>query len=118
MRVEGRSHGADSRVQSRATVESKPAEPDENRAKKDKSRIMRFSVVLVPLVLPLSENQSICQSTAAGSDVDRASTGEVERGEIEEPTVGIPGPAGNGAVDDGRPAEGENHRRKDAATLE
>lgn len=43
---------------------------------------------------------------------------EVETREVEQPTVCVPGPAGNGTVHNGGPAESENHRRHDAATLE
>lgn len=44
-------------------------------------------------------------------------TGIIERRKLEEPTIGVPGPAGNRTVDDSAPAEGEDKRRKDATTF-
>lgn len=65
--------------------------------------------------------------------MDGATTGKIEGGElktvsnmlskdcrityVEEPAVGVPGPASNGAVDDGSPAEAKQNRRDDATTL-
>lgn len=45
-------------------------------------------------------------------------TSVVERGKVEKPAIGVPGPACNGTVDDGAPAKGENEGRHDTATLE
>jgi hypothetical protein len=50
--------------------------------------------------------------------VNGASTSKVERREVVQPTVGVPGPASNRAVDNGCPAESKDHGWQDASTLE
>lgn len=49
--------------------------------------------------------------------MDRTTTSKVKRGKVEKPTIAIPGPASDGAVDDGSPAKGKDHGRHDATTL-
>ena len=44
-----------------------------------------------------------------GRDVDGRASREVEAAELERPPIGVPGPAGNGVVDDRRPDEHEDH---------
>ena len=44
--------------------------------------------------------------------------GVVEGGQVVEPAVGVPGPAGDGAVDDCRPQEAEDEGGHDAAAFE
>ena len=44
--------------------------------------------------------------------------GKVKTGQVEKPSIGVPSPARNRAIYDGRPAEGEDHGRHDATTFE
>lgn len=73
---------------------------------------------LFTFVLPLSEDKRVGEGRPAGSDVDGASTGKVKGRQVVEPSVAVPGPASDWAVDDSRPAECEDHGGKDTATLE
>ena len=50
--------------------------------------------------------------------MDGTSSSKVKRGQVEQPTIGVPGPAGNGAVYDGGPAEGKDEGGQDTSTLE
>ena len=54
---------------------TKPSEPNENRAKEYQSRIVRFAVSLLTLVLPLSQHERVCESRDSGCDVDRSTSG-------------------------------------------
>ena len=49
--------------------------------------------------------------------MDRSTSSIVKGGEIVEPSVAVPGPACDGAVDDCGPDEGEQQRWKDSASL-
>ena len=49
--------------------------------------------------------------------MDWATSCEVKSGEIVKPAVGVPGPAGDRAVDDCGPEEGEDERRNDTTSL-
>ena len=50
--------------------------------------------------------------------MNRSATCVVERGEVEEPSVGVPGPAGDRTIDDGGPEEGKHQAGKNPTTLE
>jgi hypothetical protein len=75
------------------------------------------AVDLVALVYPLPEDKRICECTPARGDVDRASSSEIEGREVEEPPVGVPGPASNRTVDDGGPTKREYCRWKDTTSF-
>ncbi len=47
-----------------------------------------------------------------------ASYSEIKTGKVEKPTICVPGPAGNRTVDNGSPAECEDHRWQNATALE
>lgn len=100
---------------------------------------MGLAVDLVTLMQTLAENESVRKSRPSGSNVDGTATSKVERGQVEEPSVGlksrcrvtmysslivrigstyIPGPAGDWAIHDGSPAKREDHGGKNATTLE
>lgn len=49
--------------------------------------------------------------------MDGAAAGEVVVGELGEPAVGVPGPVGNGVVDDGGPDEHEDDGGEHAAAV-
>jgi len=116
--VEGGIHGADGAIERRTAVEAKPAEPDETSAEEDEGRVVRLVVHgVLALLDALAEDQGVCQCRPARGDVHGATAGIVERREFVEPSVGVPGPAGYGAVDYGAPEEAEQKRWDDAPTL-
>lgn len=116
--IEGSEHGADSCVEGRTTIEAEPTEPDEDSAEEDEGGVVGLAVRLLAVVLSLSENHGVGESSPAGGDMHRSSTSEIERRKVEEPAIGIPCPAGNRAVDDSRPQEAKHKRRHDTSTLE
>ncbi len=69
------------------------------------------------LLLASAKDQRVGQSGHTGDDFDRATTSVVEDSIVESPPVDIPRPAGDGAVDQGRPEEHEDHERKDSTTF-
>lgn len=56
----------------------------------------------------LAEHKRVGQAGGSTGDVDRSSTSKVEITLDEGPAVRVPGPAGDGAVNDRQPAEGHN----------
>jgi len=116
--VEDNEQRAHRDAKSRAAVEAKPAEPYKHSAEENERDVVRLLVVgLGAMDLSLSEHKGICQRTAARSDMHGAATGEIKRGQVVEPPVGVPCPACDGAVDDGGPEETEDDGRNDAAAL-
>ena len=65
----------------------------------------------------LAEVDGDGEARGPGDDVDRSSSGEVEAAEDEDPAVGVPGPVGDGVVDDGGPDEDEDHERAETTSL-
>jgi hypothetical protein len=49
-------------------------------------------------MLPLSENNSICQSRATRGDVDRPTSSIIERGQVIKPAICVSGPARDWAI--------------------
>lgn len=78
---------------------------------------MRLRVALFAAVKSLSKDKCVCKRRPSGSNVDRSTTSKVERRQVVKPAIGVPGPASNGAVDNGSPQEGKYQGRNDAATL-
>lgn len=99
-----------------AYVETEPTEPDQEGADEDHGNVVRLGVSLFAQ-LSLSQNQGIGQGRATTGDVDGSTTGIIERGEVGKPSISVPCPAGNGAVDDGGPPETEEQDGDDATTL-
>lgn len=138
--VEDGHGGSDRRVERRPTVEAEPPKPDEASADEDEGGVMGLAVNFVAFVNALAEDEGVCEGRPevgvsrveesvkweekregdlpSGSDVNRASTSKVQRGKVVQPSVGIPGPACDGAVYDGGPAERKNHGWHNATTLE
>lgn len=65
----------------------------------------------------LAEHETVGQSTGSRGDVHGATASKVVGGQIEEPAVAVPGPVGNGVVNNGRPDEHENNGREHAAPI-
>lgn len=116
--VEGGVHGAHARVEGRAAVEAEPAEPDEHGAQEHEGGVVRLAVRRVlGVLLALAQHQRVRQRRPPTGDVHGAAAGKVERGQGVQPAVGVPRPAGDGAVDNGRPPEAEHERGHDASAL-
>lgn len=123
----GAEHGGDGTVpacvdgtevgaKGRATVESEPAEPEEDGAESDERDVVGTEVEH-HLLLASTENHGVGKCRHTRGNFDGTTSGVVEHSPLEGPSVGIPHPVGNRAVHDGGPAEDENHCRHDAAAL-
>lgn len=111
--------GADVHAQGGTTVEAEPADPEEDGADDDVCDAVgavREAVVLV-VSGALAEHDAVGEGASTRGDVDGATSGEVVRGELEEPAVAVPGPVGDGVVDDGGPDEHEDDGGEHAATV-
>lgn len=105
-------------TQGRTGVESEPSDPEENGTNDNVGDVVRAVVELVSTVTTtLAEHQGVGESSGTGGNVHGSTTSKVETSELEHPTGWVPGPAGNGVVDDGGPDEHEDDARKHAATL-
>lgn len=111
-------HGANGGIESRTTVESEPSEPDEDGTKEDQSGVVRLAVRWLTSTLALAQNKGVGQTCPAGSDVNGSTSGEVKGREVEKPSIGVPSPASDRAVDYGSPAEGKHQARQNASTFE
>jgi hypothetical protein len=103
----------------RAAVEAEPADPEEDGAEHDVGDVVRTGrqaadVVVAP---PLAQHDGVGEGSSAGGDVHRCAAGEVETSHFEGPAGGVPGPAGDGVVDDGAPDEHEDYARQHAASV-
>ena len=89
IRVEGSHHGTNSTVKRTASVEAEPSEPDEHGTDEDQCGVVGFSVDLVAFVQTLAEDKSIRECRPSRCNVDRATSGEIEGREVEQPTVPV-----------------------------
>lgn len=99
-----------------AAVEAEPAEPQEDGAEEDEGDVVRAEVEH-HLLLALAEHKRVGEHGHAGGDLDGPAAGVVHDAVHEAPAVGIPGPAGDGVVDDRGPAEGPDEEGQDTAAL-
>ena len=107
---DARLDGAQVGGERRAAVESKPAEPEEDRAEHDVGRVVGLvRQALSAISAALAEVDGDGEGGGSGGNMDGSSAGKVEPAEDEGPAVGVPRPAGDGVVYDGRPDEDENH---------
>lgn len=65
----------------------------------------------------LAEVQGDSKRGGAGRDVDRGTAGKVETAHDKRPAVGVPCPASKRTVDEGEPAEEEDHNGADTRSL-
>lgn len=79
---------------------------------------MRLAVRWLASILALAQYKSVGKTCPSGSNVDRSASCVVQGRQVEEPSIGVPCPAGNWTIDDSGPKEGEDQARKNAATLE
>jgi hypothetical protein len=57
---------------------------------------VRLAVGGLAAMLALAEDEGVGEGGPAGGDVDGSAAGEVERREVVEPAVGVPGPVSDG----------------------
>lgn len=102
--------GTEIRGQGGATVEAEPSDPEEDRAEDDVGDVVRSVREAGGLSIAgtLAEHDGEGESGGTGRDVDGSTTSEVETAQLERPTVGVPGPVGDGIVHDGGPDENED----------
>lgn len=111
--------GANVHAESRTTVEAEPTDPEEDGAEHDVGDVVRTvgETVVARVTSTLAEHQGVGEGASSRSNVNGTATSKVVAGEVEQPTVTVPGPVGNGVVDNGRPEEHEDHGREDTATI-
>lgn len=102
-----------------AAVEAEPANPEEDGAKDDVGDVVRTVGQAAGVVVAgaLAEHQRVGQGGSARRDVDGRTTSKVEAAHLEGPAVGVPGPVGDGVVDDGGPDEDEDQTGQQAAAV-
>lgn len=110
---------ADVHAESGTAVEAEPADPEEDGAEHDVGDVVRTvrEAVVARVAGALAEHQGVGESASSRGDVDRTATGKVVAGEVEQPAVAVPGPVGDGVVDDGGPEKHEDHGGEDTAAI-
>lgn len=105
--------------QGTAAVEAKPADPQKDGAEHDVGDIVGAVGQAVDLVVAgaLAQHQRVGQGGGARRDVHGGAAGKVEAAHDKGPAVGVPGPVGDGVVDDGRPDEDEDEGGEHAAAV-
>lgn len=115
----GSKHGSEARVPAShnrtkvgtkggATVESKPSEPEENGAKSDEGDVV-WSEVHHHSFVSSTEDPGVGKGRETRSDFDRDASSVVENAVLEAPSVGVPNPECQGAIDQSCPEKSENH---------
>ena len=103
-------------TESRSTVEAQPTEPEEDGSESNKRNVV-WTEVQHHLLLTAAENHGVCKSGQTGSNFDRSSTSVVVDTPLESPSVDVPNPASDWAVDDGGPEEDKDHHWNQTTTL-
>lgn len=100
-------------------VETEPADPEEDGAEDDMGDVVRAVREAMAVVVPgaLAKHERVGEGGGAGRDVDGRTTGKVETTQLEGPAVGVPGPVGDGIVDDGGPDEDEDQAGQKTASV-
>lgn len=116
VRVPAGLHGAQIGAEGRTAVEAQPSKPEEGRAQDDQTDVVGAEVGH-HLLLPSTEDQGVGEGGQARADLDGASASVVHDAVLEAPAVDVPGPAGDGAVDERGPEEQEDHHGEHAAAF-
>lgn len=111
--------GAQVSSQGGTTVEAEPADPEEDGSEHDVGDVVGAVGQALGLVVAgaLAEHERVGEGGGTGRDVDGGTTGKVETAELEGPAVGVPGPVGDGVVDDGGPDEDEDDAGQHATAV-
>lgn len=114
----GGHHSAQVRGTGRTSVEAEPTDPEEDCTDDDVGDVVGTVVQLLSaMTAPLAEHVRVGQGSATRSNVDGGTSSKVNRAHGRGPSRRVPGPAGDGVVDDGRPDEHVDDTRKHASTL-
>ena len=107
------------RTERRPAVKTEPADPEEDGADHDMSDVVRpvRQPVKIAVASSFSEHDGVSERGSAGRDVHGGSTGEVKAAHFIDPAGRVPGPAGDGVVDDGCPDEHEDDAGEHAAAV-
>jgi len=107
------------RAERAAAIEAEPADPQEDSANDYVGDVVRAvrQAVCVLVAVALAEHDAKCQGCRARGDVHRGAAGEVEPAQLVDPAGGVPGPAGDGVVDDRGPDEDEDYAGEHAAAV-
>ncbi len=69
------------------------------------------------IAVALAQHNAVGERGSARGDVHGCAAGEIEATELVHPAGRVPGPAGDGVVDDGRPDEYEDYAGEHAAAV-
>ena len=107
------------RAQRAPAIEAEPADPQEDSADNNVGDVVRAvrQAMGVVVAVTLAEHEAIRERRGARGDVHGGAAGEVEPAELEHPAGGVPGPAGDGVVDDGGPDEDKDYAGEHAAAV-
>lgn len=115
-RVKARIHRSQIRAERRPAIKSQPSKPQQYRAQRDKRDVMRPEIKH-HLLLPLPQHHAVRQRRETGYYFDGPAAGVVENPVFECPSVDIPYPACDWAVDECGPEENKYHAWDQAAAL-
>lgn len=106
------------------TIEREPTEPDEARAHAHEERVMWLEMDdLLPFAGSVlaetgPQHQTPRESAEPGSNVHWARARKVVHAQVVKPAARVPLEVGEDVVDEGGPAEQEQHRGEQAATFQ
>lgn len=105
--------------QGAAAVEAEPADPEEHSPQNDVGDVVGAVGQAIDLVVAvaLAEHERVGEGGGAGADVHGGAARKVETAHLERPAVAVPGPVGDGVVDDGGPDEHEHQGGKHTAAI-
>lgn len=69
------------------------------------------------IAVALAEHERVGEGGGSGTDVHGRAARKVETAHLEGPTIAVPGPVGDGIVDDGSPDEHEDQGGKHTAAI-
>lgn len=101
------------------TVEAEPTEPEEDGAEDDVGDVVRtVSQLFGTVAITSAEEDRDGEGSGTGRDVHGCTSCEIETTHNVGPTeTDVPSPVGDGVVDDGSPAEGEDEDGTETGTI-
>ena len=119
MRNKTRHNSPRIRRQRRTAIKAKPPNPEKHRAEYHMRNIMRAIRQSRRSRVPraTAQHQGVSERGSAGGNMHWCPAGEVEPAKDKGPPVGVPGPAGEGVVDERCPDEDEDDGGEHAAAV-
>ena len=111
-------HCANGSIEGGATVESKPTKPNEDSTEEHQGSVVWLAVRWLASTLALAQHKSVGQACPTRGNVNGSTSSIVKGRKVEEPSIGVPGPASDRAVHDSCPEEGKDQARKNTTTFE